>query len=265
MYDESTQRNCLHDPTVKCCADTDPAEECTALTKFYANASKGDGWLLKQNWLTGVTFCSFHGISCDADGHVEKIDLPGNGLQGIIDPSIFTDCKHLVEFNIATNKYLGGPVPKEIGQASNLCLFEAYQCNLTGILPDVFSNLTHFNTAYCAQPKLDLHFNNLNGPLPPSIGNMDGLPYISIANNAFTGSIPLSWFNLLKLTTLGIAFNPLLNGTLDIIGSLPSLSVLFARGCSLTGEVPLPKSTKITVMDLDRWVTAGSCYCVYAV
>ena len=211
----TSQPNCLTDPTKSCCHASDPKDECTALKNFYVGASKGDGWIYKPNWLLGGTYCSFYGVSCNAEGHVTKLVLPGNGLQGVIDPSIFTKLPFLTEFNVANNQLLAGGIPPEIGRATNLCLFEAYGCSLNGTLPDVFDKLDNFKvTAGCPQPKLDLHYNQLEGALPPSIGGMDGLPYISVANNRFEGPIPKPWENLTQLGTLGIAYNHGINGTL---------------------------------------------------
>ena len=141
----------------------------------------------------GATFCSWHGISCDANGNVVSIDLSGNGLIGTISSAIFTGLSQLLELNLANNKDLTGPLPPEIGQASNICLLELYGCSLSGDLPDVFDGLTHFNSKYCSQPKIDLHFNKLTGELPKSIGKMGALPYISVANNKHVGPIPNSW------------------------------------------------------------------------
>ena len=117
----------------------------------------------------GGTFCKWHGVTCDANGNVTSIDLSGNGLIGTISSAIFTGLPQLLELNLANNKDLTGPVPPEIGQASALCLLELYGCSLSGDLPDVFDGLTHFNSKYCAQPKMDLHFNKLTGELPKSI------------------------------------------------------------------------------------------------
>ena len=126
-------------------------------------------------------------------GNVKAIDLSGNNLIGAISSAIFTGLSQLVELNLANNKALTGPVPIEIGQAENLCLLELYGCSLNGDLPDVFGGLKHFNSKYCEQPKLDLHFNYLTGDLPKSIGEMEGLPYISVANNKLVGTVPVSW------------------------------------------------------------------------
>ena len=59
-------------------------------------------------------------------------------------------------------------------------------------------------------------------------------------------------YKLVQLATLGIAYNPGINGTLEIIGYLPKLTVLFARGCSLSGNVPVPNSATLAVMDVDE-------------
>ena len=154
----------------------------------------------------GATFCSWHGISCDANGNVVSIDLSGNGLIGTISSAIFTGLSQLLELNLANNKGLTGPLPPEIGQASNICLLELYGCSLNGNLPDVFDRLTHFDSKYCQQPKIDLHFNKITGELPKSIGEMGALPYISVANNKHVGPIPTSWYLHLRALIVAPCF-----------------------------------------------------------
>jgi hypothetical protein len=67
----------------------------------------------------GGTFCDWYGVKYTASGHVQSLLLLGNGLQGSIEASLITLCKYLLEFYVANNLGLTGPIPPELGAASN--------------------------------------------------------------------------------------------------------------------------------------------------
>eukprot|EP00935_MAST-01C_sp_MAST-1C-sp1_P000619 g619.t1 len=269
-YDGPTKRTCIQDPTVPCCGPKDPKEQCDALKAFFVAASKGDGWLLRSNWLMGGSFCApapngWYGITC-VGGKIQKIDLPGNGLQGTLAPTVFTAfASSLVEFNVAQNPGLGGSIPATIGKATNLCVFNAYGCGFTGTIPDVFSDLNHFTPKYCPQPRFDLHFNFLLGPLAASIGDMDGLTYFSCANNNISGTIPKSFAKLTDLETLGLAHNPHLTGSIKVLAPMTKLKVVFLRNCSFDDElIAMPKSLAVLDVDHNQFTSVDPQFCAKA-
>jgi Leucine-rich repeat (LRR) protein len=269
-YDGPTKKTCIEDPNVPCCGPEDPKEQCDALKAFFIAASQGDGWLLRSNWLMGGSFCApapnnWHGITC-VNGKLYSIDLSGNGLQGTLEPTVFTAfASSLVEFNVANNKGLGGSIPATIGKATNFCVFNAYGCNFTGTIPDVLSDLDHFTPKYCPQPRFDLHFNFLLGPLAASIGDMDGLTYFSCANNNISGTIPQSFAKLTDLETLGLAHNPHLTGSIKVLAPMTKLKVVFLRNCSFDDElIAMPESVEVLDVDHNQFTSVDPQFCAKA-
>jgi hypothetical protein len=263
------KRNCLQDPSAPCCGPNDPKDQCDALKGFFVAASQGDGWLLHSNWLMGGSFCApapngWHGITC-VGGKVYGIDLSGNELQGTLEPTVFTAfASGLTEFSVAENQGLGGSIPTTIGKAINLCVFNAYGCSLNGTIPDVFGNLDHFTPKYCTQPRFDLHFNRLHGPLAKSIGDMDGLTYFSCANNNISGTIPQSFAKLTNLETLGLANNQF-TGSIEVLASMTKLVVLFLRYNRFGGKlIPLPDTVQVLDVDHNQFSSIDPQFCTKA-
>ena len=68
-------------PQFDCTTVTEiPVAECEALVALY-DSTNGDNWYWKDGWLQTDTPCSWLGITCNA-GHVTKLELDTNGLQG---------------------------------------------------------------------------------------------------------------------------------------------------------------------------------------
>lgn len=85
---------------------------------------------------------------------------------------------------------------------------------------------------------LSLNSNGLNGPIPPSIGNLTAMTSLFMSNNALSGNIPAETGNLAALTTLNLAGNDL-TGSIPIeITTLTGLSSLFLLDNQLSGSIP---------------------------
>lgn len=86
---------------------------------------------------------------------------------------------------------------------------------------------------------LDLIDNQLNGSLPPELGDLTNLRYLYLAENQLTGSIPTEIGNLTNLSKLDLQENSL-NGSIPTeIGNLIELQHLYLDYNQLTGSIPI--------------------------
>ena len=143
-----------------------PAIEREALVALY-NSTDGDNWTNNDGWkepplhtdgfaMPG-TECSWYGVTCDGENHVEVFSLNFNNLVGTIPASIE---------NLANLKYLS-----------------LYGNQLTGPIPMELGNLAYLET-------LNLDRNQLTGSIPTELGSLAKLGYLLLGSNQLTGSIP---------------------------------------------------------------------------
>lgn len=81
--------------------------------------------------------------------------------------------------------------------------------NLNGPLPPEIGNLTELKTLIIRHERA-YEFENVlafvNGSIPAEIGNLTNLEYLDLAGNHFTGNIPASFQNLKKLKHLDLSY-----------------------------------------------------------
>ena len=86
--------------------------------------------------------------------------------------------------------------------------------------------------------RLVLDEKELNGEIPPELGDLDQLQVLSLSDNQLNGEIPSELGRLTSLTSLALA-NNLLSGEIPLeLGILSNLQVLKLSGNSLTGCIP---------------------------
>lgn len=103
--------------------------------------------------------------------------------------------------------------------------------NLTGIIPDEIGNLLNLEF-------LDLSYQDLSGPIPTSIGNLQDLLGLQLGNNRLTGELPATLGNLLNLDNLDVRNNEL-NGPLPAeLGNLTLLRFFTGDQNNFTGSIP---------------------------
>lgn len=85
---------------------------------------------------------------------------------------------------------------------------------------------------------LYLDHNNLNGSIPPEIGNLTKLNDLALNNNLLSGLIPASLGNLTSLYRLNLTVNQLSGSIPSEIGAMHNLGVLWLSYNNLSGQIP---------------------------
>lgn len=103
--------------------------------------------------------------------------------------------------------------------------------NLEGQIPSSIGDLTFLE-------KLELSFNNIHGTLPSSLGNIVNLRVFAINGNNLEGKIPASMGNLTNLEQLHLSSNAFHGEVPKTIGQLDKLQVLNIFDNNLEGTLP---------------------------
>jgi len=200
-----------------------------ALVALY-NATGGDNWYRKTNWLTGP-LNTWQDVTVE-NGRVVGLNLGwDNNLVGTLPAEIgnLTAIKWLIA---SGNNGLTGSIPVEIGNLRNLETLLFYNNNLTGTIPNVILNLNKLAS-------IEFSFNNFDAAPMPDFGQLTQLRTLTIENCNFTGDIPAGLSNLTSLVNLYMNNNQGLNaGPIPDLSNLPNIINLGMAGCNRTGTIP---------------------------
>ncbi|MDE2980795.1 MAG: Ig-like domain-containing protein [Gemmatimonadota bacterium] len=176
------------------------------LVRLY-EATDGPNWNNNTNWLTETPLNQWYGVTTDAGGRVQRLDLGFNGLHGVV-PLELGGLSHLQHLELVTDdRGLTGPIPPELGQLRQLRY-------------------------------LSLAHNGLVGPIPPEISNVSSLRYLALENNHLTGAIPRDLGQLTQLESLSLQLNTLSGELPPELGNLTGLRYLGLHRNLLLGPVP---------------------------
>jgi len=198
-----------------------------ALVALYI-ATNGPGWYNKTNWLTGP-LNTWHGITV-SDDFVTEIYLYDNNLIGSIPPEI-GNLTNLQVFDLDSNQ-LTGSIPPEIGNLVNLQLLLLNDNQLNGSIPPEIGNLANIHG-------LSLNSNQLSGSILSEIGNLANLQWLLLNENQLNGSIPPEIGNLANLQLLLLNDNQLNGSIPPEIGNLTNLQVFNLYSNQLSGSIPV--------------------------
>ncbi|CAM9199689.1 unnamed protein product, partial [Ectocarpus sp. 12 AP-2014] len=117
--------------------------------------------------------------------------------------------------------------------------------NLQGDLPPEIGNLTAVEDIY-------LGINSLTGPIPPELGKLQNLEVLDLNTNFLTGSIPKELGDLAVLEQLYLFGNDLYGEIPPQLGNLEQLGNLLLHDNHLTGGIPtsLGNLTWMTALNL---------------
>ena len=121
-----------------------------------------------------------------------------------------------------------GVTLNEYGRVTKLYIPEN---ELNGVIPPELGNLDQLE-------ELHLQYNNLSSNLPDEIGNLTNLKLFNVTGNALSDLIPTSFVNLNKLTVLSFSENQFEGNVLDIIINFRYLEFLYVSHNQFTGSIP---------------------------
>ena len=102
---------------------------------------------------------------------------------------------------------------------------------------------------------LELRGNNLEGQIPPELGDLDGLSKLSLRNNELTGRLRPELGNLINLLDLDLGDNRLTGPILPELGGLTKLRKLLLHRNELTGTIP-PELGRLANLE-DLWLSSN--------
>ena len=258
-------------------------DERAALVALY-NATDGANWTHNDNWLSAEPIDTWYRVNTDAYGHVARLVLQDNGLNGPIPdlsalPSLTTlflannqlsgEIPELSAFTRLTSLVLDsndlrGPI-RDLPALTNLRTLSLSGNDLSGPIPDL-SALTNLRSLY-------LGFNDLSGPIPdlsahtnlwslhltgndlsgpiPDLSALTNLTELNLGDNRLSGQLPdLSAF--INLTSLSLGGNDL-SGPIPDLSALTNLRRLSLGSNQLNGQIPdLATLTNLTYLYLNN-------------
>jgi hypothetical protein len=104
--------------------------------------------------------------------------------------------------------------------------------NLVGIIPPELGNLSMMEF-------LSLDRNNLTGPVPPELGNLSNLTDLVLQFNQLNGSLPPQLGNMTSLVNMRVDNNQFTGALIPELGNLANLAWLEIHHNQLSGSIPV--------------------------
>ncbi|KAG9446113.1 hypothetical protein H6P81_012241 [Aristolochia fimbriata] len=204
------------------------------------------------------------------------LELHHNMFQGSIPPSI-GNLRELQRLDLSFAN-LSPNIPDELGFCTNLTYLALGGNNLSGLLPYSLTALTellelglsnnylsgeihpHFFSNWTKLFSLQLHSNKFSGTIPPQMGSLQAIQFLSLFNNRFVGPIPTEIGDLTDLIFLDLSGNQLNGPIPSSIGKLVSLTNLNLFDNKLSGLLPseIGNLTSLENLDLSSNELQGS-------
>ncbi|GJP34122.1 hypothetical protein CLOM_g18583 [Closterium sp. NIES-68] len=140
------------------------------------------------------------------------------------------------------NNGFNGSVPASLPQLQRLTRLHLEHNRLQGSIP-------HFLGQMAELRKLSLGVNDFSGTIPSSLGNLKNLEVLTLRDLCLHGLVPLALSSLQKLQVLELASAHLSGPLAPVVTPMTSLKMLFVSSNQFTGDVPIPASKALAVVD----------------
>lgn len=197
--------------------------------------------------------CKWVGVSCNAAGAVEKLDLSHMNLSGKVSDEI-QRLQSLTTLNLCCNgfstalpksvanlitlrsldvsqNFFIGDFPLGLGKASRLMILNASSNDFSGFVPEDLGNASSLET-------LDLRGSFFQGSIPQSFSRLRKLRFLGLSGNNLTGEIPGELGQLSSLEHMILGYNAFEGGIPREFGNLTNLKYLDVAEGNLGGEIP---------------------------
>ena len=135
---------------------TSPETDRESLIALY-HATDGPHWVINSNWLSDLPIGEWHGVTTNARGKLESLNLSFNQLSG--------------------------EIPRELGNLSGVRTLDLSFNQLSGEIPRELGNLSALGFLF-------LNSNQLSGEIPQELGNLSRLQMLHLYGNQLSGCIP---------------------------------------------------------------------------
>ncbi|KEH19873.1 LRR receptor-like kinase family protein [Medicago truncatula] len=195
--------------------------------------------------------------------YLKYLELSGNHISNL--PKSIGNLTS--EFFRAESCGIGGYIPLEVGNMSNLLSFDLYYNNINGPIPGTFKGLQKFQyldlssnglqgsfiEEFCEMKSLGelyLDNNKLSGVLPTCLGNMTSIIRINVGSNSLNSRIPLSLWSLRDILEINFSSNSLIGNLPPEIGNLRAIILLDLSRNQISSNIPTIISSLQTLQNL---------------
>jgi len=204
-----------------------------------------------NRWISSTDECTWAGISCDSNGRVTAISLPGFGLKGNF-PFFINRLTELKEIDFSFGG-LKGTIPESVKTLSMLQKLD--------LSYNLFVDPIPYSLFLLPLTSLQLNANKFRGSIPLNFSSFSTISVLDLSGNEFTGTLPDELGLVVTLEKLNLGDNSLTGANLPSSwGDLVNLQELRLQRAGLGGIIP-PEFTsleKLEKMDLQSNNLVGS-------
>ncbi len=207
------------------------------LVAFY-HATDGPDWVNNDNWLSDRPLSEWYGVFTDSLGRVTELHLQNNRVGGELPAELgqLTNLKRLLlhrDFwhGVWYSNPIRGEIPLELGQLTNLEELSLISNELSGEIPADLGQLSNLK-------ELRLSNNDLNGNIPAELSQLNNLKHLLLARNDLSGEIPAELGQLTNLEFMDLSYNELGGEIPSELGKLSNLKALYLDWSGVDGCVP---------------------------